>query len=108
MAMNFRFDDFLTQPAFLSLCTNFRRNRVVIAYFIACTWISNMAAAAILEVVGHFRFRIFDCDGKSQTYLSISLESDENWLSYYSLNVVVMAAAAILDCTIGDDRWPLT
>jgi hypothetical protein len=30
-----------------------------------------MAAAAILKAVDHFRFRIFDFDGKSQTYLSI-------------------------------------
>jgi hypothetical protein len=35
----------------------------------------------------------------------ISLESDENLPSYYDLNFLVMAAAAILDLTIGD-LWP--
>jgi hypothetical protein len=42
---------------------------MVIAHFIAFTWISNMAAA-ILKAVGHFRFSIFDFDGMSRTYSS--------------------------------------
>jgi hypothetical protein len=38
--------------------------------FVAFTSISNMAAAANLKVVGHFRFCIFDFGRKSQNYLS--------------------------------------
>jgi hypothetical protein len=46
--------DVLTQHFHFSLCTNFPKNRVVNAHFIACTLISNMAAAAILNAVLHF------------------------------------------------------
>jgi uncharacterized membrane protein YidH (DUF202 family) len=53
--LHFRFCNFLTQHAFLSLCTNFHENRMVIAHFIARTSISNMAAAAILNFGLRFR-----------------------------------------------------
>jgi hypothetical protein len=70
LGLQFRYCDFQTQHVFLSLCTNLHRNRVVIAHFKARTSISNMAAAAILEAVCHFRFCIFDFGRKSQNYLS--------------------------------------
>jgi hypothetical protein len=54
--LHFRYCDFYTQHVFVSLCTNFHQNRVVIAHFIARTSISKMAAAAILKFGLHFRF----------------------------------------------------
>jgi hypothetical protein len=41
---------------------------MVIAYFIAFTCISNMAAVAILKAVGHLRFCIFEFGRMSRTY----------------------------------------
>jgi hypothetical protein len=104
IGVHFRFCDFWTQHVFRSLCTNFDRNHVVIAHLIACTRISNMAAAAILKAVGHFRFCIFDFDMKSRTYLS-NFIGIRRKLTDYSSNLFIMAAAAILDLTIGD-LWP--
>jgi hypothetical protein len=105
ISLHFRFCDIWTQHVFLSLCTNFHRNRVVIAHFIAFTWIFNMAAAVILKAVGHFRFCFLTFAGCLEPTCQIWLESDKNWLSYYSFSFFKLAAAAILDLMIGE-IWP--
>jgi hypothetical protein len=68
----------------------------MIALFKAFTLIPNMAAAAILKAIGHFRFCIFYFDRMSQTYFS-------NELLQFQF-VFKMAAAAISDLMIGDIR----
>jgi hypothetical protein len=67
---HFRYCDLQTQHVFLSLCTNFHQNQMVIAHCTARTSISNMAAAAILKAVGYFRGCILDYGWKTQNYSS--------------------------------------
>jgi hypothetical protein len=48
--LHFRYCDFYTQHVFVSLCTNFHQNRVVIAHFIARTSISKHGGGGHLEI----------------------------------------------------------
>jgi hypothetical protein len=61
-----------------------------------------MAAAAILEVVGHFRFYIFDFDRMTRTYLSNFIRMRRKLTELLQFFFFKLAAAAILDLMIGD------
>jgi hypothetical protein len=61
-----------------------------------------MAAAAILKVVGHFRFCIFDFGRMSRTYLSNFMGIRRKLTELLQFLFFKMAAAAILDLMIGD------
>jgi hypothetical protein len=78
---------------------------MVFAHFIAFTWISNMAAAAILKAVGHFRCCIFDYGWKTRNYSSNFIGI--RWKLTELLQFEFFHNGGCRHLGL-DDRWPLT
>jgi hypothetical protein len=90
----------LDQHVSLSLCTDFHRNRVVIAHFKACTSSPNMAATAILEAVDPARFWNFSTQLVSRS-LCIKFHRNRvvlvHVIAFTSINILAVAAILKLD-----------